>query len=506
MIIQPLTAVGWLAFSATLDFTIARRHRPRYRLPDASSRSVPWQREVADSCDGARSPGPARALDPVIAPAISAGTRLAPTGAERRGPRHVRRHATLGREGETQMPTDLTPKTIAIVKSTVPVLEEHGLAITRRMYERMFRNEEIRDLFNQSHHGEAGDQPRALAAAIIAYAQNIEGLAALAPAVERIAQKHVGLNIVPEHYPHVADALLGAIADVLGPAASEEVLEAWGEAYWYLAEVLIARERRIYSEQAEAEGGWNGWRDFVVADRTRESDVITSFVLRPADGGAVMRHRPGQYLTFWLDVPGHHPLKRNYSISSAPDHESYRISVKREPLGAASRWLHDEAKPGTILKVSPPAGEFFLPRAVRRPVVLMSGGVGLTPMISMLETIARDHPGLRTHFVHGTQDGTTHAMGRHVREVAAASSGRIVAHVFYEAPKASDRKGSDYDETGRISVTWLERNTPIGEADYYICGPRAFLRAFVGGLAHSGVPATRIHYEFFGPADELLAA
>jgi nitric oxide dioxygenase len=404
------------------------------------------------------------------------------------------------------MPTELQPATMAVVKSTVPVLEEHGLAITQRMYERMFRNEEIRDLFNQSHHGEAGSQPRALAAAILAYAQNIEGLAALAPAVERIAQKHVGLNIVPEHYPHVAEALLGAIADVLGPAATAEVLAAWGEAYWYLAEVLIARERRIYAEQAEAPGGWNGWREFLIAERTRESDVITSFVLRPADGGQVIRHRPGQYLTFWFEIPGRHPVKRNYSISSAPNGESYRISVKREPRGAASGWLHDRTAVGTSLKVSPPAGEFFLPWAVRRPVVLLSGGVGLTPMMSMLETIAGQHRGLHAQFVHGTKNGATHAMGDRVRGIAEASGGRISAHMFYEAPGEDDVAGRDYDEPGLITMDWLERNTPAGEADYYLCGPRPFLRAFVSGLARSGVPSARIHYEFFGPADELLAA
>src|SRR3954451_4253145 len=160
------------------------------------------------------------------------------------------------------MPKELGQHTIALIKATVPALETRSLAITRRMYERMFRNEAIRDLFNQSHHGETGSQPKALATAIVAYARNIEGLAALAPAVERIAQKHVGLNILPEHYPYVADSLLGAIKDVLGEAATDEILAAWGEAYWFLAHVLIGRERAIYQSLAAAPGGWNGWRPF----------------------------------------------------------------------------------------------------------------------------------------------------------------------------------------------------------------------------------------------------
>ena len=128
------------------------------------------------------------------------------------------------------MPTPLTPATIALIKATVPALDAHGLAITRRMYERLFENPDIRDLFNQSHHGETGSQPKALAQAVLAYARNIDNLGVLGGAVERIAQKHVALNILPEHYPFVADALLGAIGDVLGEAATPEIAAAWGEA------------------------------------------------------------------------------------------------------------------------------------------------------------------------------------------------------------------------------------------------------------------------------------
>jgi nitric oxide dioxygenase len=395
--------------------------------------------------------------------------------------------------------------TIGLVKATVPALQEHGLAVTRRMYERMFQNEAIRDLFNQSHHGETGSQPKALAASILAYAQNIDNLGALAPAVERIAQKHVGLNILPEHYPYVAESLLGAIKDVLGDAATDEILAAWGEAYWFLAHVLIGRERAIYQSLAAAPGGWNGWRPFRIESRQRESEVITSFVLRPEDGGPVLRHQPGQYLTFWLEVPGCHPLKRNYSISSAPGDETYRISVKREPHGVASNWLHDQGEVGRVLRVAPPAGEFFLNEESPRPVVLLSGGVGLTPMMSMLETIAGRRPDVAVHYVHGTLNGSTHAMKERVRFLARAHP-NIHAATFYVEPRPEDRAGIDFDHAGLISVEWLEANTPLREADYYLCGPRPFLRAFVSGLALAGVRSDRIHYEFFGPADEILAA
>src|SRR3954449_6711101 len=402
------------------------------------------------------------------------------------------------------MATALSDKTIDLVKATVPALETHGLAITRRMYERMFQNPDIRDLFNQSHHGETGSQPKALAAAVIAYARNIDTLGALASRVERIAQKHVGLNILPEHYPAVAEALLGAIKYVLGGAATDDILAAWGEAYWLLADVLIAREAHIYRELASGEGGWTGWRDFTLAETRPESEIIRSFILVPADGGSVLRHRPGQYLTFALDMPGAGLVKRNYSISSGPNGRSYRISVKREarpgvPPGLASNWLHDHAGPGTKLQVAPPAGEFFLDEKDDSPIVLLSGGVGLTPLVSMLEHIVRSGSRRPTWFIHGAENRRVHAMGKHIRDLA-ARAGTVTTRIFYNTLEPGDQAGRDYDEPGFIRIDWLASNTPIEDAVYYLCGPRPFLRAMVGGLARKGVSLGNIRYEFFGPA------
>ena len=408
------------------------------------------------------------------------------------------------------MATALSDRTIDLVKKTVPALEAHGTAVTDRMYQILFQNPGIRDLFNQSHHGESGLQSKALTAAVVAYARNIDNLGVLASRVERIAQKHVGLNILPAHYPFVAEALLGAIKDVLGKAATDEIIAAWGEAYWFLADLLMAREASIYSRLAGAPGGWNGWRDFVIESTRLESEVIRSFVLAPSDGRGVLRHRPGQYLTFALEVPGAGRLKRNYSISSAPEDRSYRISVKREaapgvPPGLASSWLHDQAGPGTALKVAPPAGEFFLDEKDDGPVVLLSGGVGLTPMMSMLESIVRSGSGRPVWYVHGAENGRVHAMGEHARGLAAQAP-NVTVRTFYNLPGPGDVAGRDYDEPGLISADWLARSTPQEEATYYLCGPRPFLRAMIGGLARTGVPLGRIRYEFFGPADELLAA
>ncbi|TCP36035.1 NO-inducible flavohemoprotein [Sphingomonas sp. BK235] len=400
----------------------------------------------------------------------------------------------------------LSPATIALVKATVPALAQHGTAITTAMYARLFQDEHIRALFNQANQGESGAQVHALAAAILAYAQNIENLAALAPVVERIAYKHVGYHILPEHYPFVANALLAAIKEVLGDAATDEILAAWGEAYWFLANILIAREVVLRGDIMAAEGGWNGWREFVVAEKNRESSLISSFVLRPRDGGPVLRHRPGQYLTFRLQPSGRPELKRNYSISCAPNGEYYRISVKREADGqGGSRFLHDTVEVGDVLETTPPAGDFFLPDMPSRPVILLSGGVGLTPMVSMVETIAAEHRELEAHYVHGTASSETHAMDAHVRALAQGRDNIRVA-TFYSDPCAGDCLGVTHEGEGYVSVEWLAATTPLHDADVYLCGPKPFLRSFVSGLALAGVPAGRIHYEFFGPADELMAA
>jgi hemoglobin-like flavoprotein len=148
----------------------------------------------------------------------------------------------------TQAPRQLSEQTIAIVKATAPALREHGLAITKRMYERMFVNEEVKAMFDMAAQ-ESGEQPQKLATAIIAYAENVDKLQNLTAPVMRMAARHVEVGVRPEHYPIVAENLLPAIKDVLGDAATDEVLGAWGEAYWFLAEILIGKEAEIYAQQ-----------------------------------------------------------------------------------------------------------------------------------------------------------------------------------------------------------------------------------------------------------------
>lgn len=147
------------------------------------------------------------------------------------------------------MAEPLSENTIAIVKSTAPLLRQHGVAITSRMYERLFVNEEVKQMFDQAAQ-ESGEQPRRLAAAILGYAENVDKLQNLTPVVQRMVARHVECGVKAEHYPYVAEALLPAIRDVIGEGATDEVLAAWGEAYWFLADILIGKEAALYEEIA----------------------------------------------------------------------------------------------------------------------------------------------------------------------------------------------------------------------------------------------------------------
>lgn len=393
----------------------------------------------------------------------------------------------------------MNPKTIEIVKATVPALQAHGEAITRHFYRIMFeRHPEVKAFFNEAHQAE-GSQARALAGAVLAYAQHIDRLDAIAGALPRIIQKHAALGVQPEHYPIVGACLLAAIRDVLGEAATDEIIAAWGEAYQSLAALLIGAEEEVYRANAAQPGGWRGTREFRVARREAESELITSFYLEPSDGGPLLAFAPGQYLTLVLEIDGE-PLRRNYSLSDAPGKPFYRISVKKEEGGRASNWLHEKAVVGTLLQVQAPCGDFVLqPAAAERPLVLVTGGVGITPAMSMLESVA--HTGRPVHFIHAARHGGAHAFRARVDALAARHRNVRPLYV-YDAPREADRPHA----TGFVTRELLAEALPADrDVDLYFLGPKPFMKAvYAHGLA-LGVPKQQLRYEFFGPLEALEA-
>jgi nitric oxide dioxygenase len=403
----------------------------------------------------------------------------------------------------------LTEQDIATVKATAPLVAQHAVEITSRFYPRMFAgNPEVLSVFNMAHQ-RSESQPRALAGAICAYAANIDALDRLGDAVELIAQKHCALEIRPDQYPIVGRHLLAAIRDVLGEAASDPVLQSWERAYLALADILIRREAEIYDGQRAAPGGWQGRRRFVVDRKTPESAEITSFYLRPDDGGPLPAFRPGQYLTVHVDLPGRVTPPRNYSLSDRPGRDYYRISVKREPAPAAhlpagivSNHLHDNVRPGDVLEIGPPCGNFYLDADGSRPVVLISGGVGLTPMLSMLHTLVDEGPAVPVWFIHGARNGRVHALRDEVARIAEAHD-HVQARFAYSEPDPVDLERGHCDRTGLIDLDWLQEVLPGNDCDFYFCGPRPLMRSLYRDLRRWDIPEDRIHFEFFGPREEI---
>ncbi|CAG4892320.1 NO-inducible flavohemoprotein [Paraburkholderia gardini] len=395
--------------------------------------------------------------------------------------------------------TQLTPTQMKKVKSTAPVLAEHGVTITKHFYRRLFTHHpELRNVFNQTNQ-KNGNQAETLAHAVWAYAAHIDNIDALGPAVAHIANKHVSLNIAPAQYDIVGEHLLASIVEVLGDAVDAETVDAWSAAYAQLAGLMIGVERKLYDL-----ADWEGFRPFTVVRKVHESDEISSFYLEPVDGRSPGRFKPGQYVSVkrYIDVLGYEQ-PRQYSLSDAPNSNYLRISVKREPgniettPGVISNVLHDGVNVGALLEVSAPAGVFALDTTKHTPVVLVSGGVGITPMISMLSFLVQDRNDRRIVFAHACRNGRVHAFKDWVNECATRRR-MLSKHVYYEAVGEDDIPGTDYDATGRIDLSSLVDEELIAGADFYVCGPLPFMIEQKETLGRLGVEAARVHTEIFG--------
>ncbi|MEW9502759.1 NO-inducible flavohemoprotein [Jeotgalibacillus marinus] len=391
----------------------------------------------------------------------------------------------------------LSQKTIDIVKSTAPVLEVTGTEITTRFYKMLFdAHPELLNIFNHANQ-QQGRQQTALANTVYAAAQNIDKLEALLPAVKNIAHKHRSLGVKAEHYPIVGEFLLKAIKDVLKEDATDEILQAWGEAYGVIANVFISVENDMYNEAETKEGGWEDFKEFTIIKKVEESALITSFYLQPKDQSIVSSYLPGQYISIRVQIPGQeYTLNRQYSLSSAYTPEWYRISVKREaehdPKGQVSTYLHDKIDVGDSLEVSAPAGDFYCDVNEPTPIALISGGVGVTPMYSMLASIADKNAARPVTFIHAARNKEVHAFAEEVTEnMSKLENGK--SYVVYEQDDANS------ELTGYLNADKLEKMIDQNSV-CYVCGPVAFMESVIQSLVKIGIPTERINYEFFGPS------
>lgn len=391
----------------------------------------------------------------------------------------------------------LTDTQRAIIKQTVPLLETGGETLAKHFYNIMLNEyTDVRPLFNKTNQV-TGDQPRALANSVLMYAKHIDDLGALNELVSRVTNKHAALQVLPEHYEIVGTCLLRAIREVLGAEiATDEVIAAWHVAYNQLADILKSIEENLYQSQEDAEGGWRGERLFKVIKKVPESTEITSFYLAPKDGKAIIKHKPGQYLGLrFILLEGEQ--RRNYSISDAPNGKYYRISVKREHNGVISNHLHNSVQVGDIVRVFPPFGDFTLQES-NKPLVFISGGVGATPLLAMLQTVLQDNNRSPIYFIHAARNAEVDGFGHWLKEQQKQHQN---LHCYFCYDEDAEHIA---DIEGRINKDLLSQWIPQNrDVDAYFLGPKAFMIEINKLLKEIGIPEQQTHFEFFGPASEL---
>jgi nitric oxide dioxygenase len=367
----------------------------------------------------------------------------------------------------------ISDKTIAIVKATAPVVAEHSLAITKNFYPTMFSKFPAAKMFFNVANQRTDAQPKALANAVVAYASNIDNLGVLGDAVELMAVKHCGLYVLPEHYTMVEQSMALAIKQTLGDAVTEEVGDAWAEAVHALSEVLYTREEQLYKEAEARTGGWRGWREFKVDAIDKVADRTARLVMRPADGyKGTFDFTPGQFLSLKHRLDEGNP--RHYTVTSAPGDDHLACCVRRvQPDGLVSSEVHDKLKVGDSIYLTAPFGVFTHSAPVEAPVVTISAGIGLTPIVAMLPQLAK-HSSLRV--LHQDCSPSSHAFA----DIMAKHD-----HVFrYD----SEKESLTADDI-RAAVT--------PETHVVMCGPPGFMQKVRPVLAEAGVK--NVAWERFGP-------
>ena len=393
----------------------------------------------------------------------------------------------------------LTTEHLKLIEETIPVLRENGTVLTSYFYQRMLRlNPELKEVFNMGHQ-RTGDQAKALASAVLAYAENIENLAVLGDAVNQIITKHVSLNIQPEQYSIVGENLLFSISEVLEVPMESELIKAWEIAYTQLANILIEGEKARYLELQKQENGWNDWREFTVVNKVKESDEITSFYFKPTDNQPVLSHKPGQYISLRVNVPElGFKQPRQYTLSHHGLKDCYRISVKREDkkasleAGYVSTTLHQTIEIGDTVELSAPNGIFYLQNSDRKNVFI-SAGVGVTPMIAMLGKLNTLNTKQDISFIHACRNNHVLALNAEVLEFKKT----LPQLQTYLVCEENDEAVLKPDKIGRLNLAEVDPVLLPKDADYYLCGPDPFMLQQAKALQNYGIGESQIYMERF---------
>lgn len=381
----------------------------------------------------------------------------------------------------------LDQQTKSIIKATIPVLEQHGTTITQRFYKNMFEaHPELLNIFNKTNQKQ-GRQPLALASTVLAAAKHIDNLADILPHVIQIGHKHRALEIKPEHYPIVGENLLRAIKEVLGEAAPPEIIDAWAKAYGVIADVFIQVEQAMYDASA-----WQGFKPFKVTNKREVSNNVVEFTVQT--DFPLPTIEAGQYITVRVQPEGEENLAlRHYSICSTDTTDGLKFAVKREgsdqQKGVVSHHLHDHIQIGDTLELTAPAGDFLLTQD-KTPLVLLSGGIGVTPLLAMLESQVNTDPTRPIFWIHSCYNEQAHAFKAEA-ETLMKKADNGTTHIVYT------------QNAPRIDRQFIQQHLPQG-ASVYLCGSVQFMEAMLSELKASGWQEQEIRFEPFGPKMSII--
>ncbi len=410
----------------------------------------------------------------------------------------------------------LSTKSTEIVTATLPVIGGAIGEITPVFYRRMFAAHPALewDLFNRGNQAQ-GDQQRALAGAIAGFATMLVTPDAPSPhaILSRIAHKHASLGITADQYQIVYTHLFEAIVEVLGDAVTADVAGAWTEVYWLMANALVAIENDLYADSGVEPG--EVWQDVVVRQRVQESPDTVAFILESRDGSPLCDFSPGQYISVQVPLPdGAHQI-RQYSLSRAPSDDAWRITVKAigaiaatsaidgtngivAPAGEVSGYLHANLFDGDLLRVSRPFGDLVLDDSTA-PLVLISAGIGCTPMVGMLHHLNDTSASRSISVLHADRSPARQAHRRELQQLVDQLPSATLHH-WYE-----DLGGRPISENTTLGLIELGTVDLAHDAQVYLCGPMPFMQVVRASLIAREIPADQIHYEVFGP-DKLLLA
>jgi len=403
---------------------------------------------------------------------------------------------------ETIVAAELEPAHAEVISATLPLVGAHIDEITREFYRRMFaaHPELLRNLFNRGNQAQ-GAQQRALAASIATFATHLVDPALPHPAelLSRIGHKHASLGVTADQYPIVHEHLFAAIVEVLGAdTVTAEVAEAWDRVYWIMADTLIELERGLYRAAGVGEG--DVYRRARVVSRVDDPSGTVLVTVRT--DGPISGFAPGQYVSVGVTMPDGARQLRQYSLVDSPGTGELTFAVKPvvatagQPAGEVSSWIAANLRVGDVLDVTVPFGDLPVPTG-SEPLVLISAGIGATPMIGVLEYLAVQARDVHVQVLHADRSARSHPLRARQRELTDLLPNATL-EVWYE-----DGVGADAPDA-RAGLLDLDAVRLVDDAQIYLCGNNGFVQAVREQLVRRGVAASRVHCELFSPNDWLL--